>query len=383
MPSIGVLVAIIENGRMLLTQRDDFACWCLPGGAVDDGESLEQAAAREAFEETGLQIHLTRLVGMYSQPHWHHGGNYFALFAAEPIGGALRLAASETIDAGFFDRGVLPQPLVWWHQLPIADALDGALGVARVIAGEWPFDQHLTRAEIYALRDQSGLSRRQFWAQHWGRMPLGGEGLGEEQSDILVQLGAGLQLTGDVARDVPSFLVQHGRPDTAQHCGAVAAEARRIAALVGADTNAAEIAGWLHDISVIIPNEQRAVIAEQLGIEVLPEEAIFPMIIHQKLSAILAREIFQIEDAVILSAVGCHTTLKAGATMLDKVLFVADKLAWDQPGHAPFHAQMRAALGRSLDQAALVYLRHLWEQRANLKVLHPWAQAAYFELRHT
>ena len=89
----------------------------------------------------------------------------------------------------------------------------------------------------------------------------------------------------------------------------VAAEAGRIAALVGADLDAAEVAGWLHDVSVIIPSEQRAVIAEQLGIDVLPEEAIFPMIIHQKLSAVLAREIFQIEDAAILSAVGCHTTL--------------------------------------------------------------------------
>ena len=199
--------------------------------------------------------------------------------------------------------------------------------------------------------------------------------------NVLAQLGAGLQLNGDIAHDVAVFLTSHCRPDSAKHCGAVAAEARRIAALVGADVDAAEIAGWLHDISVIIPNEQRAVIAEQLGIEVLREEAIFPMIIHQKLSAVLARDIFQIEDAAILSAVGCHTTLKAGATLLDKVLFVADKLAWDQPGHAPFHDQMRAALGYSLDQAALVYLRYLWEQRAKLKVLHPWAQAAYVELR--
>ena len=199
--------------------------------------------------------------------------------------------------------------------------------------------------------------------------------------DILIQLVADIQLTGDVVRDVPAFLTHHGRPDTAQHCGAVAAEACRIAALVGADPDAAEDAGWLHDISVIIPNDQRAVLAEQLGIEVLPEETIFPMIIHQKLSAVLARDIFQIEDPAILSAVGCHTTLKAGATILDKALFVADKLAWDQPGHAPFHDDMRAALGRSLDQAALVYLRYLWEQRARLKVLHPWAQAAYVELR--
>jgi HD superfamily phosphohydrolase YqeK len=68
---------------------------------------------------------------------------------------------------------------------------------------------------------------------------------------ILAQLLTDIQLTGDVARDVPAFLTHHGRPDTAAHCGAVAAEARRIAALAGADLDAAEMAGWLHDVSVI------------------------------------------------------------------------------------------------------------------------------------
>ena len=181
MPAIGAVVAIIENGRILLTQRDDFAVWCLPGGAVEDAESLEQAAAREAFEETGLQVRLTRLVGMYSQPRWHHGGHHFALFAGEPIGGALRLAKGETIDAGFFYRGALPNPLVWWHHQPIDDALDGVVGAARVIAGDWPFDQQLTRAEIYALRDRSGLSRRQFYLQHWAQLQPGEEGSAEER----------------------------------------------------------------------------------------------------------------------------------------------------------------------------------------------------------
>ena len=181
MPTIGAVVAIIQHGRILLTQREDSAVWCLPGGAVEDGESLEQAAAREAFEETGLQVRLMRLVGMYSQPKWHHGGNHFALFAGEPIGGALRLAEGETTDVVFFDRAALPEPLVWWHQQPIADALDGMVGVARMIAGAWPFDQRLTRAEIYALREQSGLSRQQFYLQYWGRMQPGEDGSVEEQ----------------------------------------------------------------------------------------------------------------------------------------------------------------------------------------------------------
>jgi ADP-ribose pyrophosphatase YjhB (NUDIX family) len=170
MPTLGVLAVVIENDRILLTQRDDFAVWCLPGGAIEDGESLEQAAMRETFEETGVQARLTRLVGVYSQPHWHHGGHHFALFAGEPIGGALRLQAGETIDLGFFDPRALPEPLVWWHLQPIADALGGLGGVARIIPGRWPFDIRLNRDEIYALRDRSGLSRQEFYLQHWGSL---------------------------------------------------------------------------------------------------------------------------------------------------------------------------------------------------------------------
>jgi ADP-ribose pyrophosphatase YjhB (NUDIX family) len=173
MPTIGAVIAILHRDRILLTKRDDLDVWCLPGGAVEDGESLEQAAAREALEETGFEVQITRLVGMYSQPHWHHGGNHFALFAAAPIGGALRLAAGETVDVGFYERAQLPHPLVWWHHQPIVDALDGVVGAARVIAGGWPFDSHLTRSEIYTLRDQSGLSRQQFFLQHWAQLQPG------------------------------------------------------------------------------------------------------------------------------------------------------------------------------------------------------------------
>ena len=46
MITLGVAIVIIKDGRILLTQRDDFHVWCLPGGAVDDGETLSDAALR-------------------------------------------------------------------------------------------------------------------------------------------------------------------------------------------------------------------------------------------------------------------------------------------------------------------------------------------------
>ena len=123
--------------------------------------------------------------------------------------------------------------------------------------------------------------------------------------------------------------------------------------MFGVDGDAAESAGWLHDVSVVIPPSDRLIVAESFGLEILPEERRFSLIIHQKLSAAVALDVFRVDDPDVLNAIGCHTTLKAGATQLDKVLFVADKIAWDQPGDPPYLDAILQALDHSLDAAAL------------------------------
>ncbi len=67
MPGLAVNVAVIHEGKILLTKREDFETWILPSGGVEEGESLAQAAIRETKEETGLDVELTRLVGVYSR----------------------------------------------------------------------------------------------------------------------------------------------------------------------------------------------------------------------------------------------------------------------------------------------------------------------------
>ena len=74
------------------------------------------------------------------------------------------------------------------------------------------------------------------------------------------------------------------------------------------------------------------------------------------------------------------TTLRPRPTTLDKVLFVADKLAWDQPGTPPYADALQAALEQSLDQATLFFLTYLWERRDSLLVIHPWLRAAVRDL---
>jgi ADP-ribose pyrophosphatase YjhB (NUDIX family) len=164
MPGIAVNVAVIQEGKILLTKREDFEVWCLPSGGVEDGESLAEAAIRETKEETGVDVKLTRLVGVYSRlggmPDVHA-----VLYEAKPIGGQLRLQPGETIEVRYFAPNEIPNEIAFAHKKRIADAFNGKSGmsvkqeiktIGRVIAN---------RNELYAVRDQSGLSRQQFYLQ--------------------------------------------------------------------------------------------------------------------------------------------------------------------------------------------------------------------------
>jgi len=197
---------------------------------------------------------------------------------------------------------------------------------------------------------------------------------------LFADLARDFALTGDLAHDVPYFLYHHGFPKTAAHSADVAAEAARVAASFDVDVAFARQAGWLHDVSAVFPAATRVDVARVLDVPILPAEMRLPMILHQKLSVVLARELFGVTDAAVLSAIGCHTMLKAGAALLDKVVFVADKIAWDQPGVPPYYDGLLVALARSLDAAACHYLRYLWARRATLAVIHPWFVAACVDL---
>ncbi|MCH7662017.1 MAG: NUDIX hydrolase N-terminal domain-containing protein [Euryarchaeota archaeon] len=95
-PNVGGEAAIFDGeGRILLMKRDDDGTWCLPCGFVDPGESPEETAVREVREETGLDVRVIDLIGVYpcspnatTSPH----GHVAVCYLCEREGGDLELS---------------------------------------------------------------------------------------------------------------------------------------------------------------------------------------------------------------------------------------------------------------------------------------------------
>lgn len=179
--------------------------------------------------------------------------------------------------------------------------------------------------------------------------------------------------TDDLTTDIQNYLGKDFK-HVAVHSIEVAQCAVELAARFGADEEAAKQAGLLHDISVVIPNEDKIQLCEKLEIEICAEERQIPMLSHQKLSRYMAKELFQIEDISVLSAIECHTTLKGKPSKLDHIVFIADKIKWDQGGEPPYLSELLAALDQSLEEASLLYIDYLLTH--DILVVHPWLRAA-------
>lgn len=172
MANLAVNIAVIQDGKILLTKQEDFDTWILPSGGVEDGESLAQAAIRETKEETGLDIELTRLVGIYSRlGSWSTG--YMVLFAAKPIGGEITCQEGETIAVEWFAFDELPSPLSLSHQRRIQDAIEGVSGAVVLQEFRLPaMPENFTRKELMERFIKSGLSRQEFYLQMVGGADL-------------------------------------------------------------------------------------------------------------------------------------------------------------------------------------------------------------------
>jgi 8-oxo-dGTP diphosphatase len=123
-PKLMVDVVIpAEEGVVLIRRGSDpfEGQWALPGGLVEVGETVEEAARREAAEETGLAVELAHLVGVYSEPDRDpRGHNVSVAFLARVLGGDLS-AASDAAEVSVLDPESVE--LAFDHRKIVEDAL--------------------------------------------------------------------------------------------------------------------------------------------------------------------------------------------------------------------------------------------------------------------
>ncbi len=184
-------------------------------------------------------------------------------------------------------------------------------------------------------------------------------------------------LTGDLFEDVKRVceVNQARHAYLWGHLLDVANEAKSLAKRFGLDETAAFTGGLLHDIGGLVPEQQRVALAEELGIDVLPEERTVPMLLHGKFSAYFAADIFGVTAPEILTAITYHTTLHANPTDLEKVVCLADKVKWDGEGTPPYLTDLLRAFDQSLEAAAKSFTAYLYD--SNLLVVHPWLAEAH------
>ena len=123
-----------QHQKILLTRREDNNQWCLPSGGMEPGESASEACIREVEEETGLQVAVNRLIGVYTTPHElvvYQDGNKIQLvalcFEAEIVSGELRLSC-ETTEYGYFSYQEIQElDLLLNHMQRITDAYSGEM----------------------------------------------------------------------------------------------------------------------------------------------------------------------------------------------------------------------------------------------------------------
>src|SRR5438874_1040954 len=116
---IAASALIFDGERVLLAHRRDIDWWNLPGGGMELGETVDEALHREVREETGLEVEIEQLIGVYSKPQKQE---VVLAFRCRIMGGAL-CETEESRECRFFDPRHIPVNTLPKHRQRLEDAM--------------------------------------------------------------------------------------------------------------------------------------------------------------------------------------------------------------------------------------------------------------------
>jgi len=119
-PTVDIIIEIASKGIVLIKRKNPPYGWAIPGGFVDYGESLEEAALREAKEETNLDVNLIKQFHTYSDPN--RDSRYHTIstvYIAKAKG--IPQAMDDAIEIGIFTESNLPDEIAFDHRSILND----------------------------------------------------------------------------------------------------------------------------------------------------------------------------------------------------------------------------------------------------------------------
>ncbi|MEE1314058.1 MAG: bis(5'-nucleosyl)-tetraphosphatase (symmetrical) YqeK [Lachnospiraceae bacterium] len=146
------------------------------------------------------------------------------------------------------------------------------------------------------------------------------------------------------------------KPGRYEHTLGVEYTAACLAMRYGCNMEQADLAGLLHDCAKCISNKDKLSMCKEKGIKYTKIEKDNPELLHAKLGAVVANEIYGINDEEILSAIRCHTTGKPEMTLLEKIIFVADYIEPNR-NKAPELEKIRQLAFENIDQCLIYILK--------------------------
>lgn len=140
-PTADVIIYTPQHGVVIIRRAHEPLGYALPGGFIEEGECAEAAALREMREETGMDVTLTGILGVYSRPDRDPRQHTITVvFTAYPCNPQEIQAGDDAAQAAFYPLDGLPQPLVFDHQQIMKDFAEVLAGRRSLAAVQplWP-----------------------------------------------------------------------------------------------------------------------------------------------------------------------------------------------------------------------------------------------------